>query len=316
MEGLQKKEIIQEQKSFKRGEVVGLRKVHINEGLDSEVKRGNVLYGRLTSDVRVGDSARLSDGSQTSTIKNIYQKDGKTFLETQTSVYEIYPNEISDLNIENELGEIHLPEDAKLAELNAEILDQKFKSPDKLFEFYINYDALKGVLLEVNGGELFKGGGDMQGRLFVVCKVGNIHIPFYKSSEGASGKIEGEWYPFFGATPGWIIKGGVNKETGEMYYNDKISGVQKLLNENLKIPSSSYISPRGVFGSGRGNNPEPTKVWLDLNAHIKYQNGYFFERETGKDHTKLVTGYDPKNVSNDGKGSAQKWIDDVVSSIK
>lgn len=315
MEGITKRESVNQPKSFKKGEVIGLMKVQLNEGSVSDIKQGGGLYGKLLSDIRVGDSARLSDGSQTSTIKNIYEKDGKTFLETQTSVYEIHRNEISDLNIENELGEIHLPEDAKFAEFEGEILDQKFKTPSQLFEFYINYEALKGTLLEINEGQLFKGGGDMQGRFFIVCKVGNIHLPFYKSSEGTSGKKKGEWYPFFGTTPTWLVKGEV-REDGEMEYNEEISKVQKLLNENLKLPASTYISPNGLFGSGKGEGFEPTNVYLDLKDHIKYQNGFFFENETNEDHTKRVTGYDPKKVTNDDKGSAHKWVDDVVGSIK
>jgi hypothetical protein len=315
MESL-RKESTPKPKSFKKGEVVFLKKIALNEGQKSEVESGAVLYGSLIGDVRVGDSARLSDGSQTSTIQKIYEKDGRTFLETRTSIYEISPNEISDLNIENELGSVHLPPDAKFAEFDKEPLDHQFHTPDgKIYEFLLKPEALKRVLLEVNGGQLFKGGSEMQGRFFVVCKVGNIHLPFYKSSEGTSGKKKGEWYPFFGTTPTWLVKGEVS-EDGEMEYSPEISRVQKLLNENLKLPASSYISPKGVFGSGKGDGFEPTNVGLDLKDHIKYQNGFFFENETNQDHTVRVTGYNPKKVMNDGKGSAHKWIDDVVNSIK
>lgn len=316
MENLRHQESKSAPRAFKKGEVVFLKKISLNEGEKSDVESGAVLYGALTGDVRIGDSARLSDGSQTSTIQNIYEKDGRIFLETRTSTYEISPNEISDLNIENQLGSVHLPPDAKLAEFeDQELLDQKFKTPSQLFEFYINYKALEGVLLEINEGQLFKGGSEMQGRFFVVCKVGNIHVPFYKSSEGTDGKKKGEWYPFFGVTPMWVVKGDLG-ENGEMKYSEEISRVQDLLNENLKIPASTYISPNGLFGSGRGESFEPTNVYLDLKDHIKYQNGFFFENETNQDHTVRVTGYDPKRVVNDGKGSSHKWIDDVVNSIK
>lgn len=316
MEGLRQQESKPVSRTFKKGEVVSLKKISLHEGQQSDIESGAIMYGRLIGDIRIGDSARLADGSQTSTIQKIYEEDGKTYLETRTSVYEMVPNEISDLNIENELGEIHLPEDAKLAEFEAqEPLDQIFKSPNQTFEFHINYEALKGVLLEINEGQLFKGGNEMQGRLFVVCKVGNIHLPFYKSSEGTSGKKKGQWYPFFGVTQMWIVKGETN-EDGEMKYNEEITKVQNLLNENLRIPNSNYISPNGLFGSGKGEGFEPTSVYLDLKDHIKYQNGFFFENETNQDHTVRVTGYDPKKVMNDGKGSAHKWIDDVVGAIK
>jgi hypothetical protein len=319
MESLRKenKESTQKPKTFKKDDVVYLKKIKINEGKTSVIDQDHVLYGKLISDVQIGGSVKLSNGSQTSNIKNIYEKGGKTFLETQTSIYEIYPNEISDLNIKNELGSINLPEGAKVAELKGESLDKKFQSPNKLFEFYINKEALKGVLIEVNGGELFRGGGPMQGRFFVVCKVGNIHLPFYKSSAGTSGKNKGEWYPFFGAIPGWIVKGSVNKENGDMYYHDEISKVQEILNKNLKFPES-YISPRGVFGSGGGDDFETKSVWLSLGDYIKYQNGHFIERDSNEkiNHTEMVTGYKPEKVYDGKDGSSHKWISDVVGSIK
>jgi hypothetical protein len=301
-------------KSFKKGEVVSLRKILLNEGEISAIESGTILYGSLLNDVSVGSPARLSDGSQTSTIRKIYEKDGKVFLETQTSIYEISPNEISDLNIENELGSVHLPADAKLAEFNHEPLDQQFRTPNgKIYEFYINQEALKDVLIEVNGGQLFRGSTDMQGRFFVVCKVKNIHLPFYVSSAGTDGKKEGTWYPFFGVTPTWVVKGEVG-QNGEIEHSDEITEVQNLLNQNLKFPAG-FISPRGMFGYGKGDGSEPTNIGVDLNKYIKYQNGYLDHKES-KEYTKRITGYDPKNVINDGKGSAHKWVDDVVKSIK
>jgi len=96
----------------------------------------------------------------------------------------------------------------------------------------INGDKLKGTILSRNGTFLFRA---MQGRYFTLAKVGDFYLPFYISSAGTSGKIQGEWYPFFGYN-NWLVKGSVGK-MGEMEYSEKVSKVQKLLNENFIIPA-------------------------------------------------------------------------------
>ncbi len=107
------------------------------------------------------------------------------------------------LNFESPRGHVALPEGTHFAQFDKVPFhatghkDPNRKGFEKGFEYNINQKALKGVLLEVDGGQLFRG-DDLQSRFFVVCKVQNIHLPFYISSAGTGGKRQDEWYPFFG----------------------------------------------------------------------------------------------------------------------
>lgn len=46
-------------------------------------------------------------------------------------------------------------------------------------------------------------------RIAVIADVKGVRIPFYQSSGGTGGKISGEWYPFFGNSGAWLIKGNI-----------------------------------------------------------------------------------------------------------
>lgn len=183
-------------------------------------------------------------------------------------------------------------------------------------EVYINNPKLQGTLLARNGNYLFRA---MQGRFFVIAKVGNFYLPFYISSAGTSGKNEGEWYPFFGFN-NWLVKGSVGKK-GEMEYSEKISEVQKLLNDNFRIPAK-YFTQFGQITNGKGTPVNPDKVFYDINTHVKYESWFVdFDRQKDNKYTEEEfvadrTGLNPKNVVNDGKGSADSWIKDVVALIE
>jgi hypothetical protein len=45
----------------------------------------------------------------------------------------------------------------------------------------------------------------------IFLNIGGKIIGFYRSSKGTDGKIEGNWYPFYGATNGWVVKDGGGK---------------------------------------------------------------------------------------------------------
>ena len=110
---------------------------------------------------------------------------------------------------------------------------------------YINPDALKDVLLSKDGDTVFL---LEQGRVSVIAKVGDSIIPFYSSSEGTGGKNQGSFYPFFGNIEGWVVKGNINKDTGEMSYSPEIDAVTKLINDNFKITGDvalTYIYSEG-----------------------------------------------------------------------
>jgi len=198
----------------------------------------------------------------------------------------------------------------------------------------INGDKLKGTLLSKNGNYLFKA---MQGRVFTLAKVGDFYLPFYISSAGTSGKIAGEWYPFFGYN-NWLVKGRVGAK-GEMEYSQKISEVQKLLNENFILPAK-YLSADNKVAIGEQFVPardakgdiiregkynfekmipnENRKVLYDLSEDIDIITHHHQEQ---KGETKLnehdwvaeKTGFNPKNVVNDGGNSADNWINDIIA---
>ena len=100
-------------------------------------------------------------------------------------------------------------------------------------KFNVNPETMKGVILtDTNGHSIF----NAMGRTFILCNVNGNVIPFYQSSRGTSGKIKGAWYPFFGYTGNWLIKGDVD-EKGNMSYSSEIDRVTKLLNKDFKIPT-------------------------------------------------------------------------------
>jgi hypothetical protein len=144
--------------------------------------------------------------------------------------------------------------------LPSQNIDKTIYKDNKGVEYKVkaNFKNLQDVLLGRNGKYLFRG---MQGRFFVLAKVGDFYLPFYISSAGTSGKKQGEWYPFFGYTGNWLVKGRVGNK-GEMEYSQKISEVQKLLQENLQF-SSRFLNLKGEMKVG-------DNVIYDINQDFNY----------------------------------------------
>ena len=213
------------------------------------------------------------------------------------------------LNFESPRGHVTLPEGAHLAQFDGEVFHATLhKNPnqkgyEKGFEYNINQEALKGVLLEVDGGQLFR--ADTDSRFIVICKVQNIHVPFYISSDGTDGKRASEWYPFFGRAgeSGWLIKGEVNKKTGDMFYHEEISRVQNILNENLKFPAQ-FFDIHGTVSSGRDG-----RTLFDLKKYLKYKR---------VEKSAQITGYHPdvQKIGREDSLEADEWIREIVASIK
>lgn len=222
---------------------------------------------------------------------------------------------LSNITLKSSQGEIKTGqlEDANLVNIDKVVA----KDEDGDVKIIINADKLNGVLLARNGKVLFRA---MQGRLFVIAKVGQFYIPFYQSSSGTSGKNRGQWYPFFGYN-NWLVKGRVGS-SGEMEYSKKIDDVTKLLNDNLKLPSNkdgaSYLTQFGQIISG-GTPANPTKVLYDINEDLGYESWFVeFDRKKGNKYSENEfvadrTGFNPYNVINDGKGSVDLWIKDIVA---
>ncbi len=157
-------------------------------------------------------------------------------------------NLFSGLELRNEYGEAHLPFNAKIANLEGVNIDQSFSHPNLgEYRLCVNKEQLNGQLIEVDNASVFYA----MGRVFVVAKVGNIHLPFFISSGGTGGKNAGEWYPFFGLSQGWLVKTNLSGEFGDdnkMIYHPEITKVNELLNENLVLPMNIF-DDKGVLCS-------------------------------------------------------------------
>ena len=291
-----------EEAGFVKGEPVELRKISIDEGSDSAVSVGRIISSKLQQNIKVGSSVFLDNG-RTSPVSNYFKKDGKHFIQTRTSLYEIVLKKVSNLEIKNDYGEVHVPFDTKIAELKNETIDIHKKVNEEDVSFFIDKEKLQGILLEIQGGQLFRA----QGRFIVVAKVGNGHLPFYVSLHGTGGKQGGKWYPFFGSTDKWFVKGTLtNKENGEMYYSDSIKKVQDVLNENLQLPASRYISTEGEL------RINPRERDADLSKMLKYQDQASDEKSV--EFIRRITGYRPEKVYT-GTVSVSTWINSIVRSL-
>jgi hypothetical protein len=295
---------------------VTLIKRNSREGSD-ETNVGDQILGVLAKPIEVGTTIEFKDGQRTSTVARLYADENRLFADTRNSTYEIVVprKNFEGLSLKTEQGEVSLPIDAAPAQLGEEIIDQTWRDSESGLErrIYINKPALKDVLLDVHNGEVFRA---MEGRLIVLARVGNIHVPFYTSLEGNSGKNKGEWYPFFGFTGGWVIKG---SRTGypDLKYHSEMTRVQDRLNENLIIPVD-LLSPKGKIGNGISAEPnEPGQASFDIGRHLKYQNVNVSEFAHEKDHgvsfVRRITGYAPQHVS---EYVSDPWIKDIVDQIR
>lgn len=238
---------------------------------------------------------------------------------TQPPVISPEMNRLSNKNLSTTEGIIKtgVLEEASLINIDKVVA----KDNDGDVRMYVNADKLNGVLLARNGKVLFRA---MQGRFFILAKVGNFYLPFYQSSAGTSGKVQGAWYPFFGYN-NWLVKGSVGKK-GEMEYSKQIDEVTRLINENLKLPASkagnSYLTQFGRIITAGGTPANLSKVLYDINNDLGYESWYVeFDRKKNNTYTeeqfiKDRTGLDPVNVVNNGMGSANAWINNIIELIE
>ena len=303
----------QESNPLLAGAEITLVKIDVNEKVGGPRKKKMGFIGILENNIVEGSPVQIKgiSGGRTSFVQKIYKKDGRLFVDTQNSTYEIILNkeqkakkDFEGLKLKNDLGEISLPIDAMEAKLDNDVINAP-----KL-HVYINKKLLKNILLEVHGGEIFM---TIEDRFVVLTKVHNIHLPFYISSEGTSGKRKGEWYPFFGYNGHWLVKGSVDVKKGDMVYHPAITEVQNLLNHNLIIPQELIQTSGKIIDEN--NNTQ-----FDLNRCLKFQ--YTYSTEYSKyNHPNLVfleriTGYKPQKVTSNNVASVDEWIKDIVSHIK
>ncbi|MDP2637613.1 MAG: hypothetical protein Q8P26_00955 [Candidatus Levybacteria bacterium] len=313
---------------FRKGSTIALAKREILPGHSSGVPTGAVLHGALQRDIMPGKSIEVGE-SYTTGVKSLTKdrETGRILVHTRTSKYEVLDKSFEGLNLDTQLGSVHLPMDSQLAKLDNTVFHHTFlvgpyydantkeTYDDVPAEVYINKPALKGVLVESHGAQIFNG---MRNRFFVIAKVGSIHLPFYTSLYGTSGKNPGEWHPFFGYVAGWIIKGHVSSD-GKMHYHPEIDRINRLLNQNLKVPL--WISPEsgkmGRYKEKKEGVCEPDIVSFDLNNHLIFKSLEYYDSK-GVTDVEEVTGYKPMleqgfEFTKDPTGF---WINSIVKSIK
>jgi hypothetical protein len=303
------------------GSRILLIKQSIEEGKTSEIGQSEALHGELSSNIEIGRPILLKNGGRTSRIKNIEPEQDKIRVTTETSVYELYTL-FSGLKIESGIGSVSLPENAQPPKLEpGSAPGIKGRAGEKIIQVKIDRDNLNDVLIKVGNGVVHVVGS----RYIVLARVGAAHVPFYRSSSGTDGKKQGEWYPFFGHTGDWIIKGDIAKD-GSMNYSPEISEVQKILNEHLILPDTSVLNREFNMTSVKDGsilysvgNDIPMDNFID-SEEFKNRGDNFDEAE--RQYVKNITGYDPVRLKGhhpgfkDGKAEmARDWISEVVDGV-
>jgi hypothetical protein len=80
--------------NLRQGSELAIRKIISNS--QSDVKSGEILQGKLKTDVAIGRSIIFDSDGQTSPVNSIKIQDGKYLILTQTSVYEILNSKLEN----------------------------------------------------------------------------------------------------------------------------------------------------------------------------------------------------------------------------
>lgn len=305
---LEKEADLQALKNPKVGELL----VYKNADGSFSYKKVNMITktGKIRFD---GETAWIPTSTVEGWVKEKYSENLESEIDTK----------LSNIQLTSAEGRIETGK-IEIAKLPNEII-QEFKGGEH--EVYINNQELQGTILARDGKYLFRA---MQGRMFTIARVGEFYLPFYISSSGTDGKKEGEWYPFFGYTGNWLVKGSIDKD-GEMKYSDEITKVQDILRKNFKIPVK-YLNQFGEMGYGEKfirddknkivQNPDWQMIF-DINDVAKYESWFIEKENKGAidiEETEWVqqkTGLYPTNVVNEKDNySALKWIANVTSLVE
>ncbi|CAN5760647.1 hypothetical protein BH11PAT2_BH11PAT2_02830 [soil metagenome] len=304
-----------------QGSRVLLIKQSIASGESSGIQQGEGLQGILVSSIQIGQPILLMDGGRTSRVQSVEPLQDKIRITTETSVYELYTL-FSGLKIDSAIGRVSLPDDARPPKLEpGSAPGIKGRAGEKIVQVKIDRNELNNVLIKVGNGVVHVVGS----RYIVLTRIGKAHVPFYRSSSGTDGKNQGEWYPFFGHTGDWLIKGDIAKD-GSMNYSPEITEVQKLLNEHLILPDTSFLNREFNMTSVKDGS-----ILYSLGKDIPMDN--FIDSEQFKNrgdnydeaerlYVKSLTGYDPVQLKGhhpgykDGKSQmVWDWISEVTQGV-
>ena len=136
------------------------------------------------------------------------------------------------IQLDGIFGKIEKPQNIKIPNISWVFEKDIIRSDWVKEKIYVNKDILKDILVESNWETVRYG----TNRLFILAKVWDTIIPFYRSSEGTSWKTTGKWYPFFGETEHWIVKWTVESDWTMEYNNKELTAVTDIINKNFIIP--------------------------------------------------------------------------------
>lgn len=121
--------------------------------------------------------------------------------------------------------------------------------------------AEQGYVEKINNSAFFE---QTSGRDAIVFNIDGAIVPIYRSSEGTSSKIKGEWYPFFFNGGDWLVKAGADTYK-DGYNNSIIKQILDALNKNYK-----YDKP---IAKVKGNNEELLALLPlgGLNIDVSYE---------------------------------------------
>ena len=145
-------------------------------------------------------------------------------------------------------------------------------------------------------------------RYIVAVMVDGKRFMFYKSMKGTSGKVAGQWYPFYGRTEPWIVKDGFKPGTTDWQYNSQASPeLQAKLEEaanslnkvygdtttfyDLSIPiiNTTYAEANTIIGSpvkegahfeDRHSNPKTVEELNEIKKQVA-EEGFIPGRQVG-----------------------------------
>lgn len=141
---------------------------------------------------------------------------------------------------------------------------------------YVDRLEQQGIITNIDGKSFF----EANSRLAVIINVNGVKLPFYQSTQGTDGKKSGNWYPMFGFTGNWLIKGRI-KEMKNGYGIKSIQNMQSFLNENIPEKDSLYsnLVPKRIKDTDtsiRTRNSQFTSEAFNYNSKLSFnvEEGY------------------------------------------
>ncbi|MFA6251159.1 MAG: hypothetical protein WC603_00840 [Candidatus Paceibacterota bacterium] len=177
---------------------------------------------------------------------------------------------------------------------------------DELFKNKVLYENAEGKRYIVQPGT----------RIAVIADINSIKVPFYQSSRGTSGKVGGEWYPFFGNRGSWLIKG-KTEDSKRGYDIPEIKKMMEYLNQVL--PEYLYDNllneeQQKLF------NDDIWKSQVGTNEQVKQlpsNKQFIINVNEAAEYMAKILGYELKNApGEDVDPKRWEFLNQVIKSIK